>query len=121
MSLARFKSVDTSNTFWGEILNSIVQRCVHAGQVKKIFVFGSFSTKTMTEASDLDIAVIVADEENPREFRRRLPSPLAQWPLDLIIVRESRFNERKTFGGVLFDVNEDGIELYPRWSLEDHK
>jgi predicted nucleotidyltransferase len=109
--------VDTQSPEWNERLKTIVDKCVKAGPVERILVFGSFAVNDMTDASDLDLAVILPNDVDPNQFREKLERPLSDWPLDLLIVTSQRFSERKLLGGVLFDVNVDGIELYPSWKL----
>ncbi len=118
MPLILKKDIDTSLPEWKARLGAIVQKCVMAGAVNRIFVFGSFARGKMTDASDLDVAVILPDSENVSAFRDRLARPLSDWPLDLLVVHESRYEARKDFGGVLFEVKSDGIEIYPNWCLK---
>lgn len=117
VSLGRLKKIDTANTEWQSMLRGIVEKCVAVGPVKAMYVFGSFAENQMTEESDLDIAVVLANGQDAKIYRSKLPHPLCTWPTDLIVVSEARFDERKNFGGVLADVFHDGIELYPDWKL----
>ncbi len=119
MALPRLERVDTKERRWHDLLQSIVKKLVAGSGVEAVYVFGSFATKQMSEASDLDIAVIVADGVDTNHFRKSIARPLSTWPLDLIIVNRSRFEERKDYGGVLFEVHVEGIELYPTWKLEE--
>lgn len=119
MSLLRLRKIDTSTKHWKDLLFGIVKKCLQTGPVNVIYVFGSFARNKMTEASDIDLAVIVPDEVDPREFREKLPRPVSSWPLDLLIVRQSRFDQRKTFGGVLFDVYAEGLELFPTFKIPE--
>jgi hypothetical protein len=115
--MSRFQVLDSGDERWNEILRGVVSRITLTGQVKRVLVFGSFVRNEMTDNSDLDLAVVLDDSVSPREFRKNLPGSLSPWPLDLVIVGQGRFRERKDFGGVLFDAAHDGIELYPHWEL----
>ncbi len=115
MSLLRLQKLDTSQKEWAILLSDIAGKCVAAGNVNHIFVFGSFARGEMSQASDLDIAIILRDGVQRREYRRSLPSPLASWPLDLIIVNQSRFDATKAVGGICLEIHQDGIELFPIW------
>lgn len=117
MSLKRLEKVDTTTAEWHSLLKEVVAKCLKAGPVKAIYVFGSFAEGRMTAESDLDLAVILPNDLDAKIFRSRLSRPLCSWPTDLIVVSEARFDERKDFGGVLVDVYHDGIELYPNWRL----
>jgi len=118
MPLILKDKVDVSQPEWAKRLKSLVKKCTDAGPVAKIFVFGSFARGEMTDASDLDVAVILPDGEDIKAFRARLERPLCDWPMDLVVVHQSRYDARKDFGGVLFEVKSDGIELYPTWRLK---
>lgn len=121
MSLAKLKKISARNPSWIPILQNVIDGCTSAGQVDRIYVFGSFARNEMHGESDLDIAVIIPDTQDPKEFREKLKKPLCEWPSDLIVATTSRFNERREFGGVLFEVYHDGIEIYPTWNLQIDK
>ena len=115
MSVRRLEKINTHGVEWTSLLKDLLQKLNSAGPICKVYIFGSFAAGTMSQASDLDIAVILPNNSNPEEFKRKLPRPLCSWPLDLLIVNNARFEERKNFGGVLMEVFHHGVELYPNW------
>lgn len=125
MSLARLRSVNTADPRWSELLRSIVARIRAVEPACQIRVFGSFARDQFTEASDIDIAVILDPglRATPKEVRSRLSAggPLSRWPVDLIVLPGEYFQSRKEGGGVCVDIEQEGIELYPEWRLHERE
>lgn len=74
----------------------------------------------MTAASDIDLAVIIPDHWRTKDFLDKLylKGPIADWPIDLVVLRLSHYNEKKEIGGVSFDIHHEGIDLFPEWKLK---
>lgn len=122
MNLSRLKSCDRKDKFWNKLLKELVQKITSVNKKVRIFLFGSFVEDRFTQASDLDIAVILPDGIDIKKYRKALFSqaPLSKdWPLDLIILSELEYETKKHVGGVCFDINESGKELYPKWNFEE--
>jgi predicted nucleotidyltransferase len=120
MSLARLQSVDVSDSIWPKRLKGIVRRLTAVNKGIKVFIFGSFVEGRFTAESDLDIAVILADNSSEKKFIDEVYArgSFYDWPLDLIVLKKSKFDSKKKVGGVCFDIFESGVELYPRWKLK---
>ncbi len=120
MSLARIHKIDCSEPRWRELLRKVVLRLVEVDEAIQVKVFGSFVHDRMTEASDIDIAVIIPDQWRTKDFLDKLylKGAISDWPVDLIVLRLSFYNQKKEMGGVSFDIHQDGIDLYPDWKLK---
>lgn len=68
----------------------------------------------MTEASDLDLALIYETFEEAEKGRVDVLSvgPLSAWPVDLIFVDRQTFREKRALGGVYAKICE-GRPLFP--------
>jgi predicted nucleotidyltransferase len=120
MAADRFKVLDTKDPQWSEFLSELTKRIVAIDPHSRVFVFGSFVRQEFTAASDLDIAVVLNANLKKENFLKawyQIP-PLTQWPVDLVVLESERFEKRKEFGGVAFDIYHEGIELYPQWRLK---
>jgi predicted nucleotidyltransferase len=119
MSLLRLKRLSTADPFWEELLKGIIERVLRVQPQESVYLFGSFVNDKFTVESDLDLAVIIPDDDSPKNFLQKIyePGRLSQWPLDLLVFRSSDFIRKSEIGGVCFDIKESGVELYPKWSL----
>ena len=83
----------------------------------RIYLFGSFANGTYTDESDYDFYVIVDDKEkNLMELTKKAYKAMRgkkDRPVDIIVIRLSKFEERKTWQLSLeSEVNKKGILLY---------
>lgn len=119
MSLLRLKDTTLSKEEFHAIFKKIISRATFVCSDVTLYVFGSFAKNQFTAASDLDISIIIPDSFSEKDFLIKLKEkgPLSEWPLDLVIVNRSRFEKRRDYGGVCFDIFHSGIELYPNWGL----
>jgi len=83
---------------------------------ESIYLFGSYANGEPTDDSDIDIYVVVPDSEDDIvELNAKICFDLAQRktpPIDLLIGKKSRFENRKnrlTFEKVIAD---EGIKIY---------
>lgn len=120
MSLGRIHKVDCKDPKWEELFHKVLNRLTEVEPNIQVKVFGSFVSNRMTAASDIDIAVIIPDTWRTKDFLDRLYSkgPLANWPIDLVVLRLSQYNKKKEIGGVSFDIYHEGIDLFPEWKLK---
>lgn len=71
---------------------------VYGNTIKRVMVYGSFAKGEADEESDVDIAVIVADELNPNKVENSLDSLLFQILMEkselvtVFVIPESKFN-----------------------------
>jgi len=82
----------------------------------EVWLFGSAATGEMTEASDIDLALLFGDEGEIRHAQTKLARTprLDEWPQDLVWFRHADFYERAKIGGLPMIVVEDGRRIYPR-------
>lgn len=119
MSLSRLHEFKFHKEDFTPILKNIVDRVTKAAPECEVYIFGSFVTGCFTGESDLDIAVIHPDNQKKKILLEDIykPGHLSEWPLDLILISKSDYQKKKDIGGVSFDIQETGIQLYPIWNL----
>ncbi len=101
------------------IIAPLVSALKEIDEIERIILFGSLATNRMTEASDIDLAILVNSSCNIREVRkkvREIKRSIVSWPMDLVILAVDWFESRKDFGGVCFEISADGKELFNRES-----
>lgn len=120
MSLLKLRKISNKNPQWVPILQDIIEKIKSVEDHSKVFIFGSFVHDKLNYESDLDLAVIIPDHKSVKDFLNTLYSKgqVSKWPLDLLVFNESHFAQKSQEGGVCFDIREDGIELFPNWSLD---
>lgn len=113
MGLDRLKEVSND-----KILNEVRRFSENVSQldgIEDIILFGSLADGKMTEASDIDIAFLIADHVDKKEISekiRKLKREQLSWPADLVIFKKSWFESRKNYGGLCFEINAKGKWLY---------
>jgi len=80
-------------------LSVIREKIVNTVPVKRMFLFGSDAYGTPDAESDLDIYVVLADDADMREIDamkpiRRSIRDRKTMPIDVVVGRESEFNQR---------------------------
>ena len=82
----------------------------------EVWLFGSAATGEMTEASDIDIALLFNDEHEIRRVQSKLARTprLDNWPQNLVWFCASDFYERAGIGGLPMLILKDGRQIYPR-------
>lgn len=83
----------------------------------KVYLFGSFASNTSTPESDIDFYVIVDDSVGSTlsltQQAYRAIRGKKNRPVDIIVVRQSKFEERKSWELSLErEVDEKGVLLY---------
>lgn len=80
----------------------------------KVFLFGSAARDEMTEVSDLDLLVVVADSANLKEIQKkyycRRKSHMQQ--VDILFMEQSDFQAKSRIGGVAMLCKQKGILLF---------
>ncbi len=97
------------------LISEIVNRILSAANPRRIILFGSAATGTMTFDSDLDLLVIEDDFTNQREENMRLRKTLRGlgMPVDVFAMTSERFDETKgVIGGLAFPANKYGKVIY---------
>lgn len=87
-----------------ELLEEIVRRLVNGIQPEKIILFGSHAYGHPTEASDIDLLVIVSDSDEPR-YRRASKAYSLMWglsaPTELLVMTRQELEKSATVSGSL--------------------
>ncbi len=97
---------------------SLLKDCIISAVAPlKVYLFGSFAEGTNKEESDYDFYVIVSDdEENLLELTKKAYRAMRgkkDRPVDIVIVRKSKFEERKSWKLSLErEVDNKGVLLY---------
>ena len=83
----------------------------------KVYLFGSFADGTNKAESDFDFYVIVADDEqNLLELAQKAYRAMRgkkDRPVDIVVVRQSKFEERKNWKLSLErEIDDKGVLLY---------
>lgn len=115
MTLARLHSVPKAEVM--SSLNAFLALVSAQPEVDQVILFGSLLRNEMTEASDIDIAVIIDDHADLRSMKERLRSLKRSsllWPCDVIVMAESTYKYRKNIGGICMEIAMTGQILYQK-------
>ena len=98
-------------------LNKLKGLIVDTIPVDQIYLFGSHANGTPHKDSDLDLFVIIKDEVPLREIEAAIKIRLAiaeyqSMPLDLIVIKKSRYLERKTAPTLERKIAREGVMVY---------
>ncbi|MCX5770312.1 MAG: nucleotidyltransferase domain-containing protein [Candidatus Hydrogenedentes bacterium] len=81
----------------------------------RIILFGSAAAGQMTPDSDIDLLVLERDVTDLRAERLRVRMALRgiDYPFDIILMTEERFEETKNvIGGIAYPANKEGLVIY---------
>lgn len=100
---------DELNILKGIILDTV--------PVEQIFLFGSYVDGTAHADSDLDIYVVISDNANIREIDamrliRKAIRNKKTMPVDVVVGKESKFNQRKSAPTIERQIAQEGMVLY---------
>jgi predicted nucleotidyltransferase len=87
-------------------VDAVIRRLVETAHPKKIILFGSYVSGKITEHSDLDVLVVAGDEvENTRRESVRLRRAVREidMPMDILVVRESSFQQMRDTQGLIYE------------------
>ena len=98
-------------------IEDLKQQFIEQLMPRKIYLFGSFAKGNYAEDSDFDFYVIVADDEqNLLELTQKAYRAMRGKkcrPVDIVVVRQSKFEERKNWELSLErEVDDKGVLLY---------
>lgn len=90
---------------------------VNTVPVKRMFLFGSYAYGTPDAESDLDIYVVLADDMDMREIDamrliRRSIRDRKTMPVDVVVSKESKFNQRISAPTIERQIVREGVVLY---------
>ena len=98
-------------------LNKLKELIVNTIPVEQIYLFGSYAYGTPHKDSDLDLFIVLKDEVPLRDIDAAIKIRLAigehqSMPLDLLVIKKSRYLERKTAPTVERKIAREGILIY---------
>ena len=98
-------------------LAKLKELIVNAIPVDQIYLFGSHAQGTTHKDSDLDLYVVLKDEVQLRDIDasimiRQAICDQQTMPLDLLVMKKSRYLERKTAPTLERKVAREGILIY---------
>ena len=98
-------------------LNKIIEIITNTLAVEQIYLFGSYAYGTPNKNSDLDLYVVLKDEVELREIDASIKIRLAiceqqTVPLDLLVMKNSKYQQRKTAPTLERKVSLEGILIY---------
>ena len=103
-------------------IEEITNRFVDQLNPVKVFLFGSFADGSYNDSSDYDFYIVVKDNDDPWDSRRRARRAIRdiqKRPVDIVIGTNSRFQKYGTSADTLFiecEVFKKGVLLYDQVS-----
>lgn len=83
---------------------------------KRIYLFGSYAEGTQSEDSDFDFYIVMDNESvNIRELTTEAYKSIRsvkKRPVDIIVGTDKRFEERKKFPSIEYEVEQKGVLIY---------
>ena len=106
---ARLSLEDTES-----ILADKLRWILEASSPMAVIVFGSAARGEMTEASDLDLALLYADDDSLRKGRASIlgRKPPDGWPLDLLFSTRKGYLAKAEKGGVFELIMREGRVIH---------
>jgi len=85
--------------------------------VEQIYLFGSYAYGKPHKDSDVDLFIVLKDEVKLRDIEAAIKIRLAigehqSMPLDLLVIKKSRYLERKTAPTLERKIAREGILIY---------
>lgn len=98
-----------------EVICRIIRDAVDVDEIR---LFGSHAYGTPNKDSDYDLCVVIPDSgirpaDAVKAIRRAL-YPVQSGPMDVVVIRQSRFTERQLTASLERKIAREGILLYKR-------
>ena len=98
-------------------LNMLKEIIINTVPVEQIYLFGSYAYGTQNKDSDLDLYVVFKDEMPLRELDairsiRAAVFPVKKKPMDILGLKQNRFNDRKIYATLERKIAREGVKLY---------
>jgi predicted nucleotidyltransferase len=98
-------------------LDEISQIIAKTVPVESIYLFGSYAYGNPNKDSDLDLYVVFKDEMQMRELDAITAisiaiSPVKNMSMDILGLKQNRFNDRKLYATLERKIAREGIKLY---------
>jgi len=83
---------------------------------ERIHVFGSAARGDFTHGSDIDLAIVFADEEACRVMKPLVyrAGPLSSYPCDVLCYSEPEFRRKSEQGGICAEILQHGKVVYDK-------
>jgi predicted nucleotidyltransferase len=117
MSLQRLIARPLSAADAQEVLQRAIHRAQQAGAPRRIYVFGSAARDELTDASDVDLAILYDDAAALRQGRQAYHGqrdPHFLWPVDVLFFTVPEFDRRAAIGGVCAVIRDEGRLVFER-------
>ena len=98
-------------------LEEIAQIIADTVPVAAIYLFGSYAYGTQNKDSDVDLYVVFKDEMAMRELEaidaiRMAIFPIGKKPMDILGLKQNRFNDMKLYATLERKIAREGAKLY---------
>ena len=98
-------------------LDKLKELIVNTLPIEQIYLFGSHANGTAHKDSDLDLYVVLKDEVQLRDIDASIKIRQAiceqqTMPLDLMVIKNSRYLERRTAPTLERKISREGILIY---------
>lgn len=97
-------------------LETIKQAILKAVNANEIYLFGSYANGTSQSDSDFDIYVVIPDDSmRPIEAMQKIGRAISRKNIravDIVVGKESVFNQRKQLPTIERTISRDGVRLY---------
>jgi predicted nucleotidyltransferase len=112
--LKRILALPVAEKIVNELVQKEVASILEICSPHCIYLFGSAARGMMTTASDLDFLVILADAADLKKTKKKYycRKPAIEWPIDIIFIHRSAFEEKCTIGGVPMICKQEGKIVY---------
>jgi predicted nucleotidyltransferase len=114
MTLKRLLAKPISRTDVEPIISEELAALLTACKPANVFLFGSAARDEMTDASDLDLLVVVADGANLKDIKKKYycRRKTHMWPVDVLFMEQSEFQMKSQIGGAAMLCLQEGILLF---------
>ena len=98
-------------------LDTITKIIIETVPVESIYLFGSYANGTQNVNSDLDLYIVFKDYMEMRELEairsiRMAIYPVKNMPMDILGLKQNRFDDRKLYATLERKIAREGIKLY---------
>ena len=98
-------------------LNKLTKLIINTIPVEQIYLFGSYAYGKPKKDSDLDLYVVLKDEVQLRDIDAAIKIRLAicehqSMPIDLLVIKNSQYLERKAAPTLERKMTKEGILIY---------
>lgn len=104
------------DTAVSEELEIIKQAILDTVNANEIYLFGSYAYGTPSHDSDFDIYVVIPDDSmRPIEAMQKIGGAISREDIravDIIVGKESVFNQRKQLPTIERTISREGVKLY---------